>query len=57
MTEFTKRLETHQHTEWIYYRDGQEIAREENYDDHAYDIGPVEPMSEEEIEDFDDRRV
>lgn len=52
MAEYTKRRETRQYTEVVFYRDGEEIGRETLYDDHAYDIEPAEPMTEEEIEDY-----
>ena len=54
MSTFTKQTKTMQYTEVVYFRDGEEFARERMYDDHLYDAGPVEGMSEQEIEDWSD---
>lgn len=43
---------TMQYTEEVYYdADGVEIARNRIYDDSTYDIGPMEPMSADELAD------
>jgi hypothetical protein len=46
---YTKRYETRQYTEIIYYRDGEEFARDELYDDIAYDATPAQTMTKEDI--------
>ncbi len=52
MPKYTKARQTMQYTEVIYYRDGEEIAREELNDHSAYDIEPEQDMTDEEIEDW-----
>jgi len=54
MSEWTRRKETRQYTETIFYRDGDEIGRITNHDDISYDIDMPEPMTADEIEDFED---
>jgi hypothetical protein len=49
---YTKQYETRQYTEITYYRDGEEFARENMNDDFSYSATSVEPMTEEEIEDW-----
>lgn len=49
---WTKVEEMRQYTEIVYYRDGVEFARDTRHDDHLYDSGPREPMTEEEVEDW-----
>jgi hypothetical protein len=49
---YTKRYETRQYTEIIYYRDGEEFARESLQDDFSYSETSAEPMTEEEIQDW-----
>jgi len=54
VTEWTKKLVTMQYTETVYYKDGVEVDRDRNYDDHAYDWGRLVPMDDEEILWYDD---
>ena len=52
MTEYTKQRTTMQYSEIVYFKDGEEIARERMNDDHSYDAEGKEPMTEDEIEDW-----
>ena len=52
MSDYTKQRTTMQYTEIIYFRDGEEVAREHLHDDHSYDSDSLEPMTDEEIEDW-----
>jgi len=52
MSEFTKQCVTMQYTEIVYMKDGEVIAREQLQDDQSYDAEDVEPMTDEEIEDW-----
>lgn len=52
MNEYSKAIETRQYSEIVYYRDGEEIARETMNDDQSYDLGPHEPMTAQEILDW-----
>lgn len=52
MSTYTKQRHIIQHTEIVYFRDGEEIGREEQYDAQLYDTEPVEPMTDDEIEDW-----
>lgn len=54
MAEYTKRTDTIHYTEVVYFKDGEEIARERNYDDSAYDWTDEEPMTEDDIFDYGD---
>ena len=45
--------ETRQYTEIVYYDDdGNEVGRETMSDDHSYDSGPPEELTEQEREDW-----
>ena len=45
--------ETRQYTEVVYYDDdGNEVGRETMSDDHGYDSGPPEELTEQEREDW-----
>ena len=50
--EYTKQRKTMQYTETIYFKDGEEIAREQLNDEHTYDSEPPEAMTDEEIEEL-----
>ena len=52
MSGYTKQRNIMQYTEVVYYKDGAEVARETLHDDSAYDAYPLEPMTEQEIEDW-----
>ena len=52
MSDYTKQRNIMQYTEVVYYKDGDEIARETLPDDCTYDADAVEPMTEQEIEDW-----
>ena len=52
MTTYTKQRVTLQYTEFVFYKDGQEIGRQEQYDCHEYDAQGFEQMTEEEIADW-----
>lgn len=52
MPEYTKYINVMQYTEIVYLKDGEEIGRERNWDDHSYDAYEFEPMTKEEIEDY-----
>lgn len=44
--------EIYQYSEDVYYDDdGNEVARERQYDDYLYDTTPAEELTEEERED------
>ena len=52
MSTYTRVVEEYISTETVIYRDGVEIAREENYDASWYDTRSTEDMTEEEAEDY-----
>lgn len=52
MPEYTKYINVMQYTEVVYLKDGEEIHRERNEDDHAYDAFDDGPMTKEEIGDY-----
>lgn len=52
MPEYTKYINVMQYTEVVYLKDGEEIGRERNEDDHSYDAYDAGWMTEEEIEDY-----
>jgi len=52
MPTYTKYLNIMQYTETVYLKDGEEIGRERNWDDHSYDAYDDEPMTEGEIADW-----
>ena len=48
-----KIIETRQYTEIVYYGDdGEEVARDVQQDDHLYDSGSPEELTDEEREDW-----
>ena len=48
-----KIIETRQYTEIVYYSDdGEEVARDVQHDDHLYDSGSPEELTDEEREDW-----
>jgi hypothetical protein len=49
---YSKQRVTVQYTEIVYYKDGEEIARERMHDDIDHDADPHEAMTEQEIEDW-----
>jgi hypothetical protein len=51
-TRYTKQTVTMQYTETVYFKDGIEIGRETNNDDHSYDADAPVPMSADEIDDW-----
>ena len=52
MSGYTKQRNIMQYTEVVYYKDGDEIALEMLHDVSMYDADPLEPMTEQEIEDW-----
>lgn len=48
-----KILETRMYTEFVFYDDdGREVCRETQNDDHLYDTGPPEYLTDEERHDY-----
>jgi len=54
MAEYTKFTNVMQYTETVYLKDGEEIARERNWDDATWDAYDEEPMTQGEIDDYGD---
>jgi hypothetical protein len=52
VTTFTKQTQIMHYTETVFFKDGEEIAREVNHDGGLYDTEPHEAMTEQEIEDY-----
>ena len=51
---YTKYTNVMQYTETVYLKDGEEIARERNWDDESYDSYNEKPMTQQEIDDYGD---
>lgn len=48
-----KQVHIMQYSEIVYYDDdGNEVARDRQHDDHTYDVGPEEELTEQEREDW-----
>lgn len=54
MSAYTKYTNVMQYSETVYVKDGEEIARERNFDDECYDYSAEEPMTQQEIDDYGD---
>lgn len=52
MSTYTKHVEQYMSTETVIYKDGVEIAREENEDSYWYDTISREEITEEEAGDY-----
>lgn len=54
MANYTKQNQKFISSEIVYFKDGVEIAREEQFDTYFYDSDSPEPMTDDEISDYGD---
>lgn len=54
MATYTKKTRILHSTETVYYKDGEEIGFVDNFDTEVWDVETLGPMTDEEIEDWDD---